>query len=468
MIGSREYQPLRSGGALVSRWRNPIALAALLLAAAMLTAWMMWPAAAQSQNNGLTVSSSSISVSEGESATFTVSLSGTPTGDVEVSISSSDTSAVKPAFSSALFTADHKGPYTIPVLGLADRDTTNESATITLTASGGGISSTATVSVSVTDAGTKTLNRPTFLLRKTTPRMAPGSLEGDLNWTANSVKECNIDKYEIHYKKRSVSSWASVSDTADADSGVHIVNLDSQHHGSDMLWVWVKLGTGSQPSLDNVSYEVKVRVDGSDCTAPSAFSSLDRETPMAKVTVNNPSPTDTPTPEPATPEPTDEPQGVDFDGQTLAVKHVTTQSTACLDVSYGVAADGQDVWTWDCNDTDAQKWKFEKRTSGDYKDSYRLVSQAGDGTYCLDNRGDFSTSDRMGIWSCVGDSHWAAANQSVTVAASGEGYTITFTNGSNSVWLVTDRASDNVYGGANQATVSGTAGANATWRIASD
>ena len=158
----------------------------------------------------------------------------------------------------------------------------------------------------------------------------------------------------------------------------------------------------------------------------------------------------------------------DFDGQTHAVKHVTDDSTACLDVSYGNATDGQDVWTWDCNNTDAQKWRFEKRTAGDYKDSYRLVSTIGSDTHCLDNRGDFTTSDRMGVWQCVSDTHGAAANQSVTIAASGDGYTITFTNGSSSVWLVTDRESDNTKGGANQTTVSGSPAAEAIWRIVSD
>ena len=156
----------------------------------------------------------------------------------------------------------------------------------------------------------------------------------------------------------------------------------------------------------------------------------------------------------------------DFDGQTLEVQHVTDDSTACLDVSWGNAKNGQSVWTWECNSTAAQQWTFEKRTAGTYQGSYRLVSKLGN--YCLDNRGDFTTSSRMGIWSCVDDNHSAAANQSVTVAASGEGYTITFSNGSSSVWLTTGRASDDPEGSAGQTTVSGAAGANAIWRIASD
>ena len=130
----------------------------------------------------------------------------------------------------------------------------------------------------------------------------------------------------------------------------------------------------------------------------------------------------------ATPEPVTTPEPVvNFDGQVWEVRHVTDDSTACLDVSYGDATNGQDVWTWECNDTDAQKWTFEKRTAGDYAGSYRLVSAIGNDTHCLDNRGDFSTSDRMGVWECVGDDHWAAANQSVNVEVSGDGYTLTFT-----------------------------------------
>ena len=76
----------------------------------------------------------------------------------------------------------------------------------------------------------------------------------------------------------------------------------------------------------------------------------------------------------------------------------------------------------------------------------------------------------MGIWDCVDDTHGAAANQSVTIAAEGDGYTITFVRNSDnkSVWLVTDRASDSAQGGANQTTVSGTAAASAIWSIVSD
>ena len=192
---------------------------------------------------------------------------------------------------------------------------------------------------------------------------------------------------------------------------------------------------------------------------------------------NNPPPPATPTPEPPPPpvllglvlvgnSDSDSDTPPDFDGQTLEIQHVTADSTACLDVQWGNARNGQDVWTWACNDTDAQQWTLEKRTAGAYQDSYRLVSALGN--YCLDNRGDFATSDRMGIWSCVSDTHHAAANQSVTIASSGSGYTLTFSSGTKNVWLTTDRASNDVNGGAGQTTASGRAGASAIWLLTSD
>ena len=237
------------------------------------------PSAQPQQNASLSVSASSLTVSEGGSANFTASLSGAPTGDVTVSIASSDTSALKPAFSSALFTPAHTGPYTIPALGLTDTDTTNETATLTLTPSGGGVSAPATVSVPVTDAGPKTLNAPTLSLDTPSATWAAGTIEGDLNWTARAVKQCRIDRYELHYKKSSLNSWPSVSDTANANSGVHVIRLTSRYHGTDAIQASVVLGQGSQPKLDAVQYDVRARVDGADCTAPSGFSAVAQGSP---------------------------------------------------------------------------------------------------------------------------------------------------------------------------------------------
>ena len=150
------------------------------------------------------------------------------------------------------------------------------------------------------------------------------------------------------------------------------------------------------------------------------------------------------------------------------IRHVTDDSEGCLNVPGGSASNGKELETYDCSsETNSQQWKLEVRSEGDYAGYHRLVSLAGGGTYCLDNRGDFTSSDRMGVWACVADTHGAAANQSVTIEASGDGYTITFARNSDgkSVRLVTDRASNNVYGGANQATAAGSPPASAIWQI---
>ena len=151
-------------------------------------------------------------------------------------------------------------------------------------------------------------------------------------------------------------------------------------------------------------------------------------------------------------------------GKTLTVSHVTDEATGCLDVSGGQASNGQNVQTWGCNGTDAQKWTLEKRTAGDHAGRYRLVSGVGDGaSYCLDNRGDFSNSDRMGIWQCVADSHGAAANQSFDLAASGDGWVLTFVRGNASSMLWAQRDTDSTSGNVGQRT--GTASSRAVWQL---
>ena len=234
-------------------------------------------------------------------------------------------------------------------------------------------------------------------------------------------------------------------------------NSDSKNSDSKSVWL-----TTLRPT-DSASGSVSQNTVAG--TPPwNAVWGLSVYTPPA-----TPEPTPTPAPTP-TPTPTPAPAPADFDGMTVAVQHVTGDSTACLEVKSGTASNGQDVQTAACNDSKAQQWQVEKRTAGDYKGSYRLVSQVGGGYHCLDNRGDFTTSQRMGIWACVKDNHWAAANQSVAIAASGDGYTLTFNRNSDSksVWLVTDRASATPSGGANQTTVSGAAPAAAIWSIVSE
>ena len=130
----------------------------------------------------------------------------------------------------------------------------------------------------------------------------------------------------------------------------------------------------------------------------------------------------------------------DFVGQVIEIRHDNGRTVGCLDVTWANATNGQNVQTWECNGTDAQKWRLEERSEGDHAGRYRLVSAlAGGETYCLDNRGDFSDSDRMGIWSCVADTHHAVPNQTFDLTASDDGWTFTFTRDSDSVVMWSER-----------------------------
>ena len=148
----------------------------------------------------------------------------------------------------------------------------------------------------------------------------------------------------------------------------------------------------------------------------------------------------------------------------LTLRHVTAQSDACLDVQAGKAANGQSVQTWTCNGTAAQSWRLEQRSSGSQSGRYRLVSGVGGGsTYCLDNRGHFATSNQIGIWSCVGDTHGAVENQTFDLAVSGDGLTLTFTRGTASSVLWADRTGSDPKGGVSQRA--GGTGSSAEWRL---
>ena len=162
------------------------------------------------------------------------------------------------------------------------------------------------------------------------------------------------------------------------------------------------------------------------------------------------------------------PSTPDFHNQVVELQHVTDDSTGCLDVPAAQPENGKQLQTWECNDTNAQKWRLVKRAAGDKTGEYKVVSQVGNEAYCLDNRGDFVTSARMGLWTCVDDSHGAVANQSVTITASGDGHTLTFTNNGASVWMSTDRADDTPQGGVGQTASSGTAPATAVWSIVTE
>ena len=148
----------------------------------------------------------------------------------------------------------------------------------------------------------------------------------------------------------------------------------------------------------------------------------------------------------------------------LTLRHVSGGTVGCLDVQWAGAKNGQEVQTWECNGTNAQKWRLEKRTAGNEKDRYRLVSGVGNGsTFCLDNRGDFADSARMGIWTCVADTHHDVQNQTVDLAKSGQGWTLTFTRGSASSVVWAERSATSQRGNVGQRSA-GTGG-RSVWRI---
>ena len=94
----------------------------------------------------------------------------------------------------------------------------------------------------------------------------------------------------------------------------------------------------------------------------------------------------------------------------------------CLDVHGAVAVNARDVRLWQCNGTDAQKFTLEKRDSGEYAGYYRLVSQAGRGSHCVDNRGEFRHGGAINLWSCLDDDHHNVRNQSVWIDRHSNGY----------------------------------------------
>ena len=153
-----------------------------------------------------------------------------------------------------------------------------------------------------------------------------------------------------------------------------------------------------------------------------------------------------------------------FTGQDVEIVHSHGGTDACLDVKWGQAKNGQDVWSYACNGTNAQKWRLVAR-GGDAVGAYKVVSRLGN--YCLDNRGDFSDGGRMGIWSCVGDTHGAVRNQSVYFKAlAGGEYNLVFRKSDGTevaVWAY--RAGGDKNGNVGQRTSGHFADTRARWSV---
>ena len=167
--------------------------------------------------------------------------------------------------------------------------------------------------------------------------------------------------------------------------------------------------------------------------------------------------------------------GADIAQGYYQIQHAST-FFSCLEIPQGHIWNGSEVKTAKCVDSDEQKWELEKRQHGAYAGAYRLISPITRFTslvrpvprirYCLDNREDFKSSERMGIWKCLHNEHHDVQNQSVTFAAKRGGYTITFSDTfGNKVWLTADCTQNDSTCEVGQTTVSPTVPASAIWRL---
>ena len=425
----------------------------------------------------LAVSPSSLDIPEEKSATLSVRLSKLPTADVTVSVAmpSSDALSADSASTLSFTPSNWNVEQGITFSALADADGDRERVTVTLTASGGNYDGKSqTVEVVADDDEAPAPTAPTATLT---------ALDAD-NATVATAGEIPVDgKLKVTFGE-AVGICSRLTDAVCPTDVTAWTTISSAHAAK--LFELVRVGWLDTGETRNVPFTVAV--SGNDVTLTptgltatvyedekkrirlvvrdkywSVESGMQGASSMAtyKVTAaagaigtaqNSPS---------------NQGMVAHLLGQDLAVTHVSGTVTGCLDVEWGAAKNGQDVQTWTCNGTKAQTWRLEQRSAGAEAGRYRLVSGVGDGaSYCLDNRGDFSDSARMGIWSCVGDTHSAVANQSFDLASSGNGWTLTFTRGNASSVLWAERPNDTPKGNVGQR--SGDTGARAEWQIGPD
>ena len=425
----------------------------------------------------LAVSPSSLDIPEEKSATLSVRLSKLPTADVTVSVAmpSSDALSADSASTLSFTPSNWNVEQGITFSALADDDGDRERVTVTLTASGGNYDGKSqTVEVVADDDEAPAPTAPTATLT---------ALDAD-NATVATAGEIPVDgKLKVTFGE-AVGICSRLTDAVCPTDVTAWTTISSAHAAK--LFELVRVGWLDTGETRNVPFTVAV--SGNDVTLTptgltatvyedekkrirlvvrdkywSVESGLQGASNMVTYKVTAATGGAVGTAQNAPPNQ----NMAHLLGQDLTVTHVSGTVTGCLDVQWGAAKNGQNVQTWTCNGTPAQVWQLEQRSAGAEAGRYRLVSEVGDGkTYCLDNRGDFSDSARMGIWSCVGDTHAAVANQSFDLASSGNGWTLTFTRGNASSVLWAERPNDTPKGNVGQRS-SGT-GARAEWQIGPD
>lgn len=104
-----------------------------------------------------------------------------------------------------------------------------------------------------------------------------------------------------------------------------------------------------------------------------------------------PSPAPTPTPpSPTPPSPTPDPG---YYYQTITP---SSNTNLCLDVPGGDTSNGNQLWLWECDGGDSQKWRF---------DNWQ-IRYAPDESKCID-AGDISDGAQLQLWDCTGEAQQA-------------------------------------------------------------
>ena len=172
-------------------------------------------------------------------------------------------------------------------------------------------------------------------------------------------------------------------------------------------------------------------------------------------------------------------EAADFDDQIVQIYQVDGASTACLSAierySNGWTKVNENrLEVAACSDSAFQQWRLEKMDSG----AYLVRSMAAGQYHCLDNHSHFATSTDLKAGRCAVNSNYKPSvnndrrhyynpvvDQSVTITASGTGYTLEFDNGTKSSWVTTDRAAGSTSGSAEQTSTADTVPASAVWGI---
>ena len=168
-----------------------------------------------------------------------------------------------------------------------------------------------------------------------------------------------------------------------------------------------------------------------------------------------------------------------FDDQIVQIYHVDDTSTACLSAvkrSYRslTVVNEHRLEVAECSDSAFQQWRLEKMTSG----AYLIRTMASFQNRCLDNHSHFETNSDLKAGRCAVNSNYKPSvntdsyhyynpvvDQSVTITAEGDGYTLKFDNGAKSSWITTDRAAGSTTGNAEQTSTADTVPASAVWGI---